>query len=109
MSETMTPFAVYQAFLSIKNHFDPKTRHYDCFTHAFQVRAKEESFLKRKDRIYFEKMSRKLTSQEIIRTFIAGMVEATSPRSLYIRDFISPTGEHSARIKENVSAMKRHY
>jgi hypothetical protein len=82
----MTPFDVYKTYLSIKNHFsNPK---YDYFKYTGKSRASLESFNKRKDRYWFEKLSRQKNDEEIKNFFISNFVEATDPSSLWIGSII---------------------
>ena len=51
----VTPFEVYQNYLSLKSHFtNPK---YDYFKYNKKVRATITSFNRRKDRYFFERTS----------------------------------------------------
>ena len=60
----MSPFEVYQNYLSLKSHFsNPK---YDYFKYNKKVRATLTSFNKRKDKYFFEKSSRKYSDKEVV-------------------------------------------
>jgi len=52
----MTPFEVYKEYLAIKRHFNSKT--YNYVTYNGKVSVKKETFDKRKDRFFFEKLSK---------------------------------------------------
>ena len=52
----MTPFEVYKTYLALKNHFTQAK--YDYNKYCGKVRASLNSFYKRKDRFWFEKLSR---------------------------------------------------
>ena len=53
----VTPFETYKAFIALKTHFCKDG--YDYIQHRSQrIKAKPESFYKRKDRHYFERLSR---------------------------------------------------
>ena len=70
----MTPFDAYKTYLALKNHFSkPK---YDYFKYAGKSRASIESFNKRKDRYWFERISRQKNDEEIKNFF---------PWELYLR------------------------
>ena len=47
-----------------------------------------QSFYKRKDRFWFEKLSRQKSDQEILDFFIANFVSCTDPQSLWIGEII---------------------
>ena len=52
----VTPIETYKTYISLKNHFtQPK---YDYTKYGGKVKASEKAFYKRKDRFWFEKLSR---------------------------------------------------
>ncbi len=82
----MTPFEVYKTYLALKNHF---TKHnYDYFKYCGKSRASLESFHKRKDRYFFERMSRQKTEEEIKSYFVANFVECDDSQNLWIGEII---------------------
>lgn len=83
----MTPFDVYKTYLSIKNHFTKEG--YDYFKYCGRSRASLDSFHKRKDRYFFEKLSRQKSDVEIKCYFVASFIECTDPQSLWIGEIIS--------------------
>jgi len=86
----MTDFECFSVYLALKNHFTKKS--YDYFKYNGRVTAKKESFLKRKDRFYFEKLSRAKTSQEIIEYFVANFIEASDSSKVWVGD-LKTTGK----------------
>lgn len=52
----MTPFEAYKLYVALKNHFNSKT--YDFVKYNGKVNAKRESFDKRRDRFFFEKLAK---------------------------------------------------
>lgn len=52
----MTPFEAYKLYLGLKLHFT--TKKYDYFKYVGHVQAKIEAFNKRKDKLFFEKLSK---------------------------------------------------
>lgn len=82
----MEPLGCYRIYLALKNHFTkPK---YDFQKYNGKVKASLESFYKRKDRMWFEKMSRQKSDQEILDFFVANFVECDDPQSLWIGEII---------------------
>ena len=63
----MTPFDVYKTYLGLKNHFTKDK--YDYHRYNGKTRASLQSFYKRKDRYWFEKMSRQKNDQEVVNFF----------------------------------------
>lgn len=68
----MTPFEVYKTYLAITNHFKGN---YDYFKYHGVVSATEASFLKRKDRYFFEKMSRHLGDNDVVGLILSNTVK----------------------------------
>lgn len=82
----MSPFECYTTFLALKQHFTkPK---YDVIRYNWKVRASLTSFHKRKDRYFYEKLSRKKNEEEVKSFYIANFVASTNPQSVYIPDLI---------------------
>jgi len=78
----MTPFDVYKQYLAIKNHFSKPN--YDYFKYAGKSRASINSFNTRKDKYWFERMSRQKTDDEIKNYYVANFVESDTPDRLWI-------------------------
>jgi hypothetical protein len=86
----LTAFDVYKLFLSLKNHFTKDS--YDYFKYCGKSRASISSFNSRKDKYFFEKLSRKKTDIEILQFFVANFVDSDTPDSVYISELMR-TGE----------------
>ena len=86
----MSPFDCYKSYLAFKNHFCKES--YDYFKYCGRSRASLDSFHKRKDRYFFERMSRQKSDEEIKAYFVANFVECNDPQSLWIGEIIQ-TGE----------------
>ena len=82
----MTPFDAYKTYLALKNHFSKDK--YDYHKYAGKSRASIESFNKRKDKYWFEKLSRQKSDDEVKNFYIANFVEADDPNSLWIGNVI---------------------
>ncbi len=82
----VNPFQVYTTYLAIKNHFTNKN--YNYFTYNGKIKANIQSFYKRKDRFYFEKMSRQKTDEEIINFFVSNFASCDDPQSLWVGEII---------------------
>ena len=95
----MTPIDVYKTYLAFKNHFTKKS--YNYFKYSGKSRASVQAYNKRKDRYFFERMSRKKTDDEIKEYFLANFVECDDPDRLWIGEIIS-SGEDNLK-----SWMKR--
>lgn len=82
----MMPFDSYKCYLSLKNHFTKDN--YDYFKYCGKSRASLQSFYKRRDRFWFEKVSRQKTDQEVVDFFVANFVSCDDPETLWIGEMI---------------------
>lgn len=88
----LEPYQAYTTYLALKNHFTNKT--YNYFTYNGKVKANLQSFYKRKDRFYFEKMSRQKTDEEIVNFFVSNFASCDDPQSLWIGEIIKEGEEN---------------
>lgn len=99
----MNPFQTYSTFLALKNHFSNKK--YNYFTYNGKVRATLQSFYKRKDRFYFEKMSRQKSDEEIVNFFVSNFVSYDDPGSLWIGEIIKEGEENYKNWQRRTQSM----
>lgn len=81
----VSPFEVYQTYLSFKNHFTREK--YDYFKYAGKTNASITSFNKRRDRYFFEKMSRQKSDIEIKEYFLSNFI-TEDPSKIWIKEII---------------------
>jgi len=98
----MSPYQVYCEYLALKSHFS--SIKYDYFKYNKKVRASESSFVKRKDRYFFEKSSRKYNDKEIVDFLVSNFVAADNTSNLWIGEIIN-SGERTYQewVKTNQS------
>jgi hypothetical protein len=82
----LEPFSCYKTYLALKNHFTKDN--YDYHKYCGKSRASLNTFYNRKDRFWFEKMSRQKSDQEIIDFFVSNFVSCDDPQSLWIGEII---------------------
>lgn len=82
----MSSFETYQKYLSMKSHFTNSK--YDFFKYGGKSRATVTSFNKRKDKYFFEKLSRQKQDKEIIDYFLSNFVATDYPGNLWIGEII---------------------
>jgi hypothetical protein len=82
----VTPFETYKSYLSLKNHFTKDS--YDYFKYCGKSRSTIKSFYQRRDRMWFEKVSRQKTDQEVVDFFVANFVSCNDPETLWIGEMI---------------------
>jgi hypothetical protein len=66
---TMSAFDVYKTYLAVSSHFKNKT--YDFFKYNGAVRAKESTFLARRDKYFFEKAAKKFKREDLVEFLVA--------------------------------------
>lgn len=82
----MSPFETYKAYLGLKNHFTKEK--YDWHKYAGKSRASVQSFYKRRDRFFFEKLSRQKDDKEVIDFFVSNFVMCSDPQTLWIGEIV---------------------
>jgi hypothetical protein len=82
----MVPFDTYKTYLALKNHFTKDS--YDYHKYQGKSRASLQSFYKRKDRYFFEKLSRQKEDKEVVDFFVSNFASCTDPGSLWIGEMI---------------------
>ena len=98
----MMPFDAYRQYLSLKNHFTKDK--YDYHKYCGKSRATVQSFYKRKDRFWFEKLARNKDDQEVIDFFVSNFITCTDPSKLWIGEMIREgEGRYTAWKKRNQS------
>ena len=88
----MSPFETYQTYLSMKSNFT--NSNYDFFKYGGKSRATITSFIKRQDKYWFEKSSRKYSDKEIVDFLLANFVSTDNPQNLWIGEIIN-SGERT--------------
>jgi hypothetical protein len=99
----MNPFEVYVTFLAIKRHFS--TPSYDFFKYNGKIKCSQETFKKSKDRLFFERLSRKKKPKEIIDFFVSNFIASDNPSSVWVGDIIRNGEEvyqENRRIRESL-------
>ena len=98
----MMPVDAYRCYLSLKNHFTKDS--YDYHKYCGKSRATVQSFYKRKDRFWFEKVARQKTDQEVIDFFVSNFITCTDPSKLWIGEMMREgEGRYEAWKKRNQS------
>ena len=86
MIPKVKPFDVYKSYLGLKNHFTKEK--YDYQKYGGKSRASLESFYKRRDRFFFEKLSRQKNDSEVVEFFVSNFVTCDDPQSLWIGEIV---------------------
>ena len=86
----VTPYEVYQKYLSLKQHFNKKD--YDYFKFQGRVRANEASFEKRKDKHHFIRLSKIYKDEELTKFFVSNFVVS---KDLWVGNATSAEGRQN--------------
>ena len=92
MLPKVNPFECYKSYLGLKNHFTKES--YDYQKYCGKSRASIQSFHKRKDRYFFERLSRQKDDKEVVEYFVSNFVRATDPASVWIGEIVQ-NGENN--------------
>lgn len=103
----LDPFQSYQTYLALKNHFVNKK--YNYFTYNGKVKANIQSFYKRKDRFYFEKMSRQKSDEEIINFFVSNFASCDDPQSLWMGQIVKEGEENYKNWVRKTQSLSYHF
>ena len=99
----MMPFDCYKIYLALKNHFTKDS--YDYHKYNGRTRATVETFYKRKDRFWFEKICRKKTEKEVEDFFVANFVSCSDPETLWIGDLMKSGDSNYTEWKKRVQSL----
>lgn len=68
----MNGYNAYQIYQSLKLHF---TTDYDAVKYNYKTAVKRDTFERRRDRYFFEKLSRRLNKEKLIDYFTANLIQ----------------------------------
>jgi len=99
----LNPLECYRTYIAIKNHFTQKK--YDFHKYNGHVKALLQSFYKRKDRFWFEKMSRTKTEEEIKNFFVANFALSPDPQTLWIGEIIKSGESNYLKWQKRIQSL----
>ena len=99
----MMPFDVYRCYLSLKNHFTKE--HYDYIKYRGKTRATVQAFYKRKDRFWFEKLSRQKKDKEVEEFFVSNFIYSIDPGTMWIGEMIKEGEGRYTEWKKKVQSL----
>jgi hypothetical protein len=99
----MAPFECYKTYLALKNHFTKSS--YDYHKYNKKTRASLQSFYKRKDRFWFEKLSRQKDEKEVEDFFVANFVLCNDPETLWIGEIIKEGEDRYTKWQKKVQSL----
>lgn len=99
----MMPFDAYKCYLALKNHFTKSS--YDYHKYCGKSRATVQSFYKRKDRFWFEKVARQKTDKEVEEFFVSNFVSCSNPETLWIGEMIKEGDTRYTQWKKKIQSL----
>lgn len=103
MIPKVSPFDCYKSYLGLKNHFTKDK--YDYHRYGGKSRASLDSFYKRKDRFFFEKLSRQKDDSEVIEFFVSNFVSCDDPQSLWIGEIVRNGEQNYTDWKKRLQSL----
>ena len=103
----LSPYDVYCLYLAIKQHFTNPS--YDFFKYSGKIRASKDTFNKRKDKYFFEKLSRKKQEKEIIDYFVSNFVATSDPSKLWIGELREKGEDNYINWKGRVQSLSYNF
>lgn len=103
----MTAFECYQKYLAFKNHFS-KTQ-FDYFKFKGKTKTSLDAFHKRKDRYFFEKISRQKGDKEIESFFLANFIECDDSQKIWIREIINCGDTYYDSWKKRIQSLRYNF
>ena len=100
----VNPFQTYKTFIAMKTHFCKNA--YDWGLDGNRnIRAKEETFNKRKDKHYFERLSRQHKDNEIVDLFVANFATDEDPQNIYMANIIKHGEKTYTSWKKRIQSL----
>jgi hypothetical protein len=99
----MNAFDVYQKYVAVHSYFLGK---YDYFKYNGKLHVKPSTFQNRNDRHFFEKISRKLSTSDVVPFIVAN--ELAFDSQYWLNDFESAE-ENYFNYKKAIEAIQYHY
>jgi len=103
MIPKVQPYDCYKTYLGLKNHFCKKN--YDYHRYGGKSRASLQSFYKRRDRFFFEKLSRQKNDTEVVEFFVSAFVSCTDPQSLWIGEIVRNGEQNYTEWKKRIQSL----
>lgn len=97
-------YDVYITYLSLKSHFTQKK--YDYFKYRGKVKSSHDTFMSRKDKYQFEKISKKYDEDDIVKLFVSNFIKGKK----WIGEFIDETSiENLLEFKKRQESFSYHF
>ena len=103
MYELTEGFEAYKTYLALKRHF---TSDYTYFKYNGKIRASEESFLRRNDRFFFRKLSKKYNKEELVDFYVSNFIISNN----WVGNLVSQESEDNyVQYKRRRESLSYHF
>ena len=103
MYELTEGFEAYKTYLALKRHF---TSDYNYFKYNGKIRASEESFLRRNDRFFFRKLSKKYNKEELVDFYVSNFIISNN----WVGNLVSQESEDNyVQYKRRRESLSYHF
>lgn len=99
----LSGFEVYKDYLTIKKHFNTD---FDYFKYNGKSRVRRETFEKRKDRFFFDKLAKKLSKNDVVGFFVSNFVYN---RKMWIGEFEDESFDIFTDWKRKIESLSYTY
>ena len=99
----VNPFETYKSYLGLKNHFTKEK--YDYHRYCGKSKASIQSLYKRKDRFFFEKLSRQKNDKEVIDFFVSNFALCNDPETLWIGEIVRNGESNYLEWKKRIQSL----
>tara|TARA_Y100001936_G_scaffold252325_1_gene311507 strand:- start:1181 stop:1780 length:600 start_codon:yes stop_codon:yes gene_type:complete len=100
----VNPFETYKTFIGMKSHFIREKYDYARYGNKLS-KLTVQGFYKRRDRQFFERMSRKYNDQEIQDFFIANFATDEDPSTVYMPNIIKNGDKTYTDWKKRIQSL----
>ena len=108
----MTPFECYKTFLAMKVHFTKDSYDYIRYNNT-KIKAKPESYYgdgkkrkPRRDRIFFEKISRQYSDKEIERFYVANFADVIDSQNIWPSNMVKYGEKNYIEWQKKMQALQ---
>ena len=103
MYELTEGFEAYKTYLALQRHF---TSDYNYFKYNGKIRASEESFLRRNDRFFFRKLSKKYNKEELVDFYVSNFIISNN----WVGNLVSQESEDNyVQYKRRRESLSYHF
>jgi hypothetical protein len=100
----LTPYDVYVLYLALKLHFTSPS--YNYFKYGGKIKANVQSFNKRKDRYFFEHLSRKKQKTDLINYFVSNFIVSSDLSKMWVGELREKGDDNYIKWKSRIQSLR---